>query len=176
MQHNGHRGALWICIVGRCRDGKITRIDEYMDSGKFAAWAGSSEKGHVVRKDWQTLELCDRFFDAIEQNDYETLESCYAPEAVIWHSHDCLYQSRADNLTMLKRGMETLPKVRFKDRRIRAFEGGFVQQHTIYVTRDNGFVGQMDVCFVGYVRDGMISRAYEYFDTGQIEKFLGPAT
>jgi ketosteroid isomerase-like protein len=44
------------------------------------------------------------------------------------------------------------------------------------VTRDNGFVGQMDVCFVGYVRDGMISRAYEYFDTGQIEKFLGPSS
>ena len=55
-----------------------------------------------MRKDWQTLELCDRFFDAIEQNDYETLESCYAPEAVIWHSHDCLYQSRADNLKMLE--------------------------------------------------------------------------
>jgi ketosteroid isomerase-like protein len=32
----------------------------------------------------------------------------------------------------------------------------------------------MEVCFVGYVRDGMISRAYEYFDTGQIEKFIGP--
>jgi ketosteroid isomerase-like protein len=31
----------------------------------------------------------------------------------------------------------------------------------------------MDVCFVGYTRDGMISRAYEYFDAGQIEKFLG---
>jgi ketosteroid isomerase-like protein len=40
VMHNGHRGALWICIVGRCRDGQITRIDEYMDSGKFAAWAG----------------------------------------------------------------------------------------------------------------------------------------
>ena len=49
-----------------------------------------------------------------------------------------------------------------------------MQQHTIYVTPANGFVGQMDVCFVGYVRDGMISRAYEYFDTGQIEKFIGP--
>ena len=43
VQHNGHRGALWICIVGRCRDGKITRIDEYMDSSKFAAWAGRQE-------------------------------------------------------------------------------------------------------------------------------------
>ena len=40
VQHDGHRGALWICIVGLCKDGKITRIDEYMDSGKFAAWAG----------------------------------------------------------------------------------------------------------------------------------------
>ncbi len=88
-----------------------------------------------MRKDWQTLELCDRFFDAIEQKDYETLDSCYAPEAIIWHSHDCLYQPRADNLAMLKRGMETLPKTRFKDRRVRTFEGGFVQQHTIHVTR-----------------------------------------
>jgi anaerobic selenocysteine-containing dehydrogenase len=106
--------------------------------------------------------------------DYDALASCYAREAVVWHSHDSLYQPRADNLAMLKRGMTSLPKVRFKDRRIRVFEGGFVQQHTIFVTREDGFVGQMDVCFVGYVRDGMISRAYEYFDTGQIEKFAGP--
>lgn len=127
-----------------------------------------------MRKDWQTLELCDRFFDSIEQRDYATLEGCYAPEAIIWHSHDCRYQSREDNLAMLKDGMQTIPKMRYKDRRIRVFEGGFVQQHTLYVTRENGFVGQMDVCFVGYVRDGMISRAYEYFDTGQIDRFLGP--
>jgi len=127
-----------------------------------------------MRRDSQTLELCDRFFDSIERCDYEALEGCYAREAVIWHSHDNLFQSRADNLAMLKRGMETQPKTRFKDRRVRVFEGGFVQQHTIYVTHYSGFVGQMDVCFVGYVRDGMISRAYEYFDTGQVEKFLGP--
>ena len=40
VQPNGHRGSLWICIVCKVRDGKITRIDEYMDSGKFAQWAG----------------------------------------------------------------------------------------------------------------------------------------
>ena len=127
-----------------------------------------------MRKDWQTIELCDRFFDAIEQKDSDALESCYAPEAVIWHSHDCLYQPRADNLAMLKRGMETQEKVRYKDRRVRVFEGGFVQQHTIKVTYASGFVGTMDVCFVGYVRNGMISRAYEYCDTGQVDKFLPP--
>ncbi len=38
---SGHHGSLWICIVGKVRDGRITRIDEYMDSDKFLAWAGA---------------------------------------------------------------------------------------------------------------------------------------
>ena len=129
-----------------------------------------------MRQDWNLLALCDRFFDAIEQKDFPTVESCYAPEAIVWHSHDCLYESRESNLAMLKDGMQRLTKMRFKNRRVHTFEGGFVQQHTLYVTHPNGFVGQMDVCFVGYVRDGKISRAYEYFDTGQMERFLGPRT
>jgi hypothetical protein len=127
-----------------------------------------------MRKDWETLTLCDRFFDAIEQKDFETVEKCYAPEAIVWHSHDCLYQSRESNLATLRDGMSRMKKMRYKNRRIHVFEGGFVQQHTLFVTHENDFVGQMDVCFIGYTRDGMISRAYEYFDTGQIEKFLGP--
>jgi ketosteroid isomerase-like protein len=45
VQNDGHKGALWICIVGLCKDGRITRIDEYMDSSKFAAWAGPGRGG-----------------------------------------------------------------------------------------------------------------------------------
>lgn len=41
VQHSGHQGTLWICIVGLCSDGKITRIDEYMDSSTFPAWRGA---------------------------------------------------------------------------------------------------------------------------------------
>ena len=103
-----------------------------------------------MRQDWNLLALCDRFFDAIEQKDFATLERCYAPEAIVWHSHDCLYQSRASNLATLKDGMTRLKKMRFKNRRVHTFEGGFVQQHTLFVTHPNDFVGQMDVCFVGY--------------------------
>jgi ketosteroid isomerase-like protein len=40
VMKTGHKGALWLCIVAKCTDGKITRIDEYMDSSKFAAWMG----------------------------------------------------------------------------------------------------------------------------------------
>ena len=127
-----------------------------------------------MRRDSEMIALCDRFFDAIEQKDFATVEKCYAPECVVWHSHDCLYQSREENLKVLRDGMNRLKKSRYKNRRIHTFEGGFVQQHTLFITHPNDFVGQMDVCFVAYTRDGMISRAYEYFDTGQIEKFLGP--
>jgi ketosteroid isomerase-like protein len=49
VQHDGHRGALWVCIVALCRDGRITRIDEYLDSGKFAAWAGRRPAGERSR-------------------------------------------------------------------------------------------------------------------------------
>ena len=44
VMHSGHRGSMPICIVGRVSNGKITRIDEYMDSSKFAAWAGRTGK------------------------------------------------------------------------------------------------------------------------------------
>lgn len=43
VMDGGHRGSMPIAIVGRVRDGKITRIDEYMDSSKFLAWAGVEE-------------------------------------------------------------------------------------------------------------------------------------
>jgi ketosteroid isomerase-like protein len=35
VEHNGRRTSLWACIVAQCRDGRITRIDEYLDSSKF---------------------------------------------------------------------------------------------------------------------------------------------
>jgi ketosteroid isomerase-like protein len=35
--HDGRRASLWACVVARCKDGRITRIDEYLDSSKFRA-------------------------------------------------------------------------------------------------------------------------------------------
>ena len=41
-------------------------------------------------------------------------------------------------------------------------------------TYNDRIINTFDVCFIGYVRGGKISRAYEYVDTGQLDKFLGP--
>ena len=37
VTHDGRRTSLWACVVARCRDGRITRIDEYLDSIHFRA-------------------------------------------------------------------------------------------------------------------------------------------
>ena len=37
VQHDGRRSVLFPCVVVLCGDGRITRIDEYIDSGKFSA-------------------------------------------------------------------------------------------------------------------------------------------
>jgi len=35
-RHDGSTSALWAAMVADVRDGRIVRVDEYMDSGKFA--------------------------------------------------------------------------------------------------------------------------------------------
>ena len=47
---------------------QVNRVSTWFDAVRVTS-RGRTER--IVRKDWQTLELCDRFFDAIEQNDYD---------------------------------------------------------------------------------------------------------
>jgi ketosteroid isomerase-like protein len=37
VEHSGRRTSLQACVVARCRGGRITRIDEYLDSIHFRA-------------------------------------------------------------------------------------------------------------------------------------------
>ena len=40
-EHSGRNSALRVAIVGLCQDGKITRIDEYIDPSKSPVWEES---------------------------------------------------------------------------------------------------------------------------------------
>src|SRR5262245_38035223 len=42
VQHNGRRTCLSACVVAQCKDGRITRIDESLDSSKFRSGARPS--------------------------------------------------------------------------------------------------------------------------------------
>jgi ketosteroid isomerase-like protein len=38
IYHSGEKAMRWLCIVALCRDGKIYRVDEYMDTQHIKGW------------------------------------------------------------------------------------------------------------------------------------------
>ena len=123
--------------------------------------------------DGEIRELCNRFFDAYEGRRIDELAAIYAPEAIVWHSHDCLYQSRESNLKTLRDGMSNLRKMRYRNRRIHVFEGGFVIRYTLAGVQHDGHRGALWICIVGLCKDGKITRIDEYMDSSKFAAWAG---
>jgi ketosteroid isomerase-like protein len=118
-----------------------------------------------------TRALAKRFFDAVENGDIATLHGCYAPDAKIWHNTDDAEQSRDDNAETLKGFVQRISNRVYANRRLQAFEGGFVQQHELTGVRADGVAVRLTACIVCAVEDGRITRLDEYFDSAQVAQF-----
>jgi ketosteroid isomerase-like protein len=118
-----------------------------------------------------TLALAKRFFDAIEKDDIDTVRGIYAPDAVIWHNNDGLSTTREENLKVLEGFIKAVPTRRYIDRRVGAFDGGFVQQHLLKGKLANGKELALACCIVCEVKDGRIVRLDEYFDSAALAVF-----
>jgi ketosteroid isomerase-like protein len=118
-----------------------------------------------------TLALAKRFFDAIEKGDIDAVRAIYAPDAVIWHNNDNLETSREDNLKVLTNFIKAVPTRHYLDRRVGAFDGGFVQQHLLKGKLANGKDLALACCIVCEVKDGRITRLDEYFDSAALAVF-----
>jgi ketosteroid isomerase-like protein len=122
----------------------------------------------------ETRALAKRFFDAVEQGDIDTLRDCYAPDARIWHNTDGEEQSRDDNAATLKGFVQRISDRVYAERRLRVFDGGFVQQHELRGVRGDGVAVRLAACIVCAVEDGRITRLDEYFDSAQVAEFRKP--
>ena len=126
-----------------------------------------------MRKDSELLALCDRFFDAIEQKDFATVEKCYAPDCIIWHNVFGRDTTGAENLAALPKSYEGQRRRTYDDRTIDTFEGGFVIQYTLAGVQHNGHRGALWICIVGLCRDGKITRIDEYMDSSKFAAWAG---
>jgi ketosteroid isomerase-like protein len=109
--------------------------------------------------------LLDRLMAAIARGDIEAATACYAPGAHIWHNFDGLEQSVAENTRTLAWMDKRLSNRKYEIVSRHAFAGGFVQQHVLAGTLNNGQPFRMPACIVVQVRDGLIARLDEYLDT-----------
>jgi ketosteroid isomerase-like protein len=115
--------------------------------------------------------LAKRFFDAVERGDIATVRDCYAPGARIWHNTDDAEQGPDENAAVLTGFVERIPNRVYANRRLKVFDGGFVQQHELQGERRDGVKVRLTACIVCQVKDGKITRLDEYFDSAQVAKF-----
>lgn len=116
--------------------------------------------------------LAQRFFDAIEDGDIDTMRASFTPDAVIWHNSD-ERDTTVEQTAMVLTGMVARIKNRkYADRRLQIFEGGFVQQHVLTGNRlfDDSAV-RLPCAIICQVKHGKITRLDEYFDSAHVAEF-----
>jgi ketosteroid isomerase-like protein len=109
--------------------------------------------------------LADRLMRAIETSDLETARACYAPDACVWHNFDGIAQTIDENLKTLRWMDKRLSNRRYEVLSRHVFEGGYVQQHVLHGTLNNGEPFAMPACLVVTVTNGKIARLDEYLDS-----------
>lgn len=116
--------------------------------------------------------MAQRFFDAIEAGDIETMRESFTPDAAIWHNTDELIVTRDQTAQTLTGMVARIKDREYADRRLTVFPGGFVQQHVLKGKRTHDDVEvRLPCAIVCTVVDGKITRLDEYFDSAHVANF-----
>lgn len=121
--------------------------------------------------------LAVRFFDAIEAGDIAAMRASLAHDAAIWHNTDELVVTPDQTAQTLTGMVQRITDIRYADRRLTAFPGGFVQQHVLTgKRRHDGVAVRLPCAIVCQVAGGVITRLDEYFDSAHVANFRKYAT
>ena len=111
--------------------------------------------------------LCHALFDALETGDVEGVDACYAPDMTMWINVSGETITREANLEAVEKGRDLHRRRLYNDRNICTFDDGFAAQFTTHVIAHDGTEVPLSACLVAEVRDGLISKLFEYLDTTQ---------
>ncbi len=111
--------------------------------------------------------LCHSLFDALETGDVAGVDACYTPDMTMWINVTGETITRQANLEAVDAGRGLHRRRLYNDRNINTFDDGFVAQYTTHVVTHDGTEVPLSACVVAEVRDGRISKLFEYLDTTQ---------
>jgi ketosteroid isomerase-like protein len=117
--------------------------------------------------DTQHRRLCHALFDALETGDVDGVAACYAPDMTMWINMTGETITREANLAAVEQGRGMHRRRLYNDRTINTVDDGFVAQYTTPVVAHNGTEVPLSACLVAEVRDGLITKLFEYLDTSQ---------
>jgi len=111
--------------------------------------------------------VADRLMAALEAQDGAAVAACYAPGARIWHNFDGIEQTVEENVATLLWLAKRLRDWKYEIVARHVFDGGYVQQHVLTGTLNDGSAFRMPACVIVRVQgDGLVTRLEEYLDTG----------
>lgn len=126
--------------------------------------------------DTAVLALADRFIEAIQAGDIETVKACYHPDVVVWLNTAGVGVDRRANLEVLAGFIGKTSERRYQNRRVQAFPGGYIQQHLLRANHVKGPVLELAAALVCQVQDGVIVRLDEYFDSAPLTAWYAQIT
>jgi ketosteroid isomerase-like protein len=117
----------------------------------------------------QTEALAALLVSSITKGDIATLrERVYQPDVVIWHNFDQAEQHLEDNMKVMAWMGKNLTGLSYDEVKVQATPDGYVQQHVLRGTANDGTKIEVPACLIVTVTDGKISRLDEYLDTAQV--------
>lgn len=120
--------------------------------------------------------ILTRFFAAIAPGDLATIEAIYHPDARLWHNHEEVEQTVAENLPVLRWVGKNIAGVRYEEIHRTPMESGqVVQEHVLRGRAPNGREIAFVACIVfTFDEDGRITRLEEYLDSAQVAVLSAP--
>ncbi|WP_371433280.1 nuclear transport factor 2 family protein [Novosphingobium sp.] len=114
-----------------------------------------------------------RFWATVsEEHNVEKFQTVLHDDFVMWYNFDPQDRTRAEFIETLKSAHAIFKDQKNEDARITITDDGFVLQATMTGILDGTPISS-PYCFIARVRDGLIVRGDEYFDTAQLTKRAG---
>lgn len=120
----------------------------------------------------EALRLGQFWATVSEEHDTDKFQTVLHEDFVMWYNFDPVERTRAEFIETLKAAHAIFHNQKNENARITVTEDGFVLQATMTGVLD-GVAISSPYCFVARIRDGLIIRGDEYFDTAQLAKRAG---
>ena len=96
--HDGSTVALWACLVAdgaRWQDRQALRVPRLE---QVQAAPTPAHRGAELVTEYETRELCERFFDAYQEGRLDVLREVMAEDCIVWHNVFGRETTREENL------------------------------------------------------------------------------
>lgn len=114
-----------------------------------------------------------RFWATVsEEHNVDKFQTVLHDDFVMWYNFDPQDRTRAEFIETLKSAHAIFSDQKNEDARITITEDGFVLQATMTGILDGQAISS-PYCFIARIRDGLVVRGEEYFDTAQLTKRAG---